>query len=63
MQILNASAAWLSNYEVAQHLQAQKEKRDQIAATVKHPPRTAGNILTIEFEVPTSARYHILCRL
>lgn len=51
MQILNHSAAWLSNFEVAEHLQAQKAKREQIAATVRHPPRTAGNILTIEFEV------------
>lgn len=51
MQILEHSAAWLSNYEVLQHLSRQKDKRDKLAAALKYPPRTAGNILTIEFEV------------
>jgi hypothetical protein len=55
MQILNPSAAWLSNYEVLDHLRTRKENRDALAASLKaiqkHPPITPESVLTIEFEV------------
>lgn len=51
MQVVEAQAAFLSNYEVVKHLQQQREKREKLAASLNHPPRTAENVQTIEFEV------------
>lgn len=50
MEILDASVAWLSDYEVREHLREQKAMRDRIAETIGRPVRSAENVLTIEFE-------------
>jgi len=51
MKVQDSTAAWLSNYEVLDHLTKQKERREKLNSELKHPPRTAGNIMTIEYEV------------
>lgn len=55
MQIINPSAAWLSNYEVFEHLKTRKDARDALAASLKanqkHPPTCPENVQTVEFEV------------
>lgn len=54
MKVEDADEAWLSNWEVYQHLCEQKEKRERLALTLAHPPKTPENILTIEFETLAS---------
>lgn len=51
MEVVEACSAWLSDYEVLEHLRAQKIERDRISARIGRPVRSAENILTVEFEV------------
>lgn len=50
MEVLDASVAWLSDYEVREHLREQKAMRDRISESIGRPVRPAENLLTIEFE-------------
>ncbi len=51
MQIIDDHVALLSDYEVWDHLCKQRQSREELAATLKHPPRMSANVLTIEYEV------------
>lgn len=51
MEVLDASAAWLSDYEVREHLREQKALRDRISESIGRPVRPAENLLTVEFEI------------
>jgi hypothetical protein len=51
MEVLEKSSAWLSNFEVLEHLREQRRLRDRIAENIGRPVRAAENVQTIEFEV------------
>lgn len=50
MEIEDYNAGWLSDFEVWQHLQEQRDKRDKIANRIGRPVRMAENMQTVEFE-------------
>lgn len=50
MDVVDAQAAWLSNFEVLEHLKAQKALRE--ASKKGRPLQAAENVQTVEFEVP-----------
>lgn len=58
MEVLEASAAWLSDYEVREHLREQKAVRDRISETIGRPVKPAENLLTVEFETLDYFREH-----
>ena len=57
MEILEARAALLSNYEVLSHLRSQREARAQISHRLGRPVHAPENMQTIEFEV----HHHTTC--
>lgn len=49
MEVIDTQAAWLSNYEVFEHLKTQKAQR--ASSRQGRPIQAAENVQTIEFEV------------
>lgn len=46
MEVLEGQAAWLSDFEVLQHLRERREKREEAGRSIP----AAENVQTIEFE-------------
>lgn len=55
MDLVERCSGWLSDYEVLEHLKNQQAERDRVSTLIGRPVKTAGNILTVEFEVRLSS--------
>lgn len=51
MEVVEQQAAWLSDYEVLEHLREQKSQRDLVSKNLGRPVQAAENVQTLEFEV------------